>query len=90
MATARQCIQADFNYISERLGDANHFIYRQLGDSQSGVTLKLNPLKRLLNLKQFKNAAVTMFEDNIDYLNGVCDGLNRETNKVYIPSNQGF
>lgn len=87
IATARECQQADFDVINFKLGKPDHIIYRKVGDSQSGVTLKLKGLRKLLNLKQFRNAAVTMFEDNLTYLNGVGDAIGAK--KVYIESQQG-
>ena len=87
IATARVCQQADYDSIAFKLGKPQKFICREKGDHQSGITLKLNPLKRLLNLKQFKHAAITMFEDNQAYLDGVGDALGAK--KVYIPSEQG-
>jgi hypothetical protein len=87
IATARVCQQADHDSIAFKLGKPQKFISRKKGDHQSGVTLKLNPLKRLLNLKQFKNAAITMYEDNLAYLNGVGDAIGAK--KVYIESQQG-
>lgn len=87
IATARVCQQADFDSIYFKLGKPDKFIHRKAGDHQSGITLKLNPIKRLLNLKQFKNAAITMYEDNQAYLNGVADVLGAR--KVFIPSQQG-
>jgi hypothetical protein len=87
IATARVCQQADFDMIAEKLGMPNHFIYRKKGDHQSGVTLKLNALKKLLNLNQFKNAFITVYEDNKTYLEGVAGGLGAK--RVYVESDQG-
>ena len=87
IATARVCQQADLDCIAEKLGVPNKFICRKKGDNQSGITLKLNPIKRLLNLKQFKNAVISMYEDNRAYLIGVGGALG--ANCHYIPSNQG-
>ncbi len=87
IATARVCQQADFDCIAEKLGLPQHFIHRKKGDHQSGVTLKLSGMRKLLNLKQFKNATITMYEDNLAYLHGVADKLGAK--KVYIESEQG-
>jgi hypothetical protein len=87
IATARNCQQADYDVIAQKLGTPQHFICRKAGDHQSGVTLKLNGLKRLLGLKQFQNAAITLFEDNMAYLNGVGDAIGAQ--KVFIQSEQG-
>ena len=87
IATARVCQQADYDVIAEKLGTPQHFISRKEGDSQSGVTLKLKGLRKLLNLKQFKDATITYFEDNLTYLHGVGDEIG--AHKVHVFSNQG-
>ncbi|MCP4989148.1 MAG: hypothetical protein GY928_24745 [Colwellia sp.] len=87
IATARVCQQADYDSIAFKLGKPQKFICREKGDHQSGVTLKLAGLKRLLNLKQFKNAVWTIYEDNLAYLDGIADELG--ANKVFVPSVQG-
>jgi len=87
IATARVCQEADHKVIAEKLGKPQHFIFRKLGDKRSGTDLKLAGLKPLLNLKQFKNAAITVYEDNVTYLNGIADYLG--ANKHYCPSSQG-
>jgi hypothetical protein len=87
IATARVCQQADFDCIEFKLGMPNKFISRKKGDNQSGVTLKLNPIKQLLSLKQFRNAKVSMYEDNLAYLHGVGEAIGAKLH--YIPSIQG-
>jgi len=87
IATARVCQQADFDWIAENLGMPQHFIHRKKGDHQSGVTLKLKGMRKLLNLKQFKNAAITMYEDNVAYLDGVAIPLGAK--RVFVESDQG-
>jgi len=88
IATARVCQAADYDFIDKILGKPQHFLCRKKGNTESGITLKLRGIKRLLNLKQFQNATITFFEDNLDYLNGVGDAIGAK--KVYIPSNQGY
>lgn len=87
IATARVCQQADFDSINFKIGKPQKMIWRREGDTQSGVTLKLAELKPLLNLKQFQNAIVTIYEDNRAYLDGIADAIGAK--KVFIPSNQG-
>lgn len=88
LATARQMTKADFDSIEKLLGLPNHFIYRKIGDTQSGTTLKVKGLKKLLNLKQFSGKMSVFYEDNIDYLHGV---VNEFTGMlpIYVPSKQG-
>jgi hydroxymethylpyrimidine pyrophosphatase-like HAD family hydrolase len=87
IATARVLRDADYRFISEKLGKPNYIISRKDGDNISGGTLKINGLKKFFNLKNFKNAAFTFYEDNTTYLKAVCDYFN--ITGVYIPSNQG-
>lgn len=90
IATARACVPNDANYefIEKHLGLPNKFIHRQgPDDDRKGATLKIQGIKPLLNLKQFQNAVLTVYEDNIDYLKELCDTLN--CNGVYVPSKQG-
>ena len=92
IATARVCQQADFDCIYSKLGKPNKFICRQKGDSQGGVSLKMAGLRKLINLKQFQNAAWSVFEDNKAYLNGICAELatrNIQANPIFIQSEQG-
>jgi len=96
-ATARSCIEGDANY--QFLIDNNivpdMFIHRMgRNDMRGGAQLKLDSIKPLLNLKQFKNATVHIFEDNINYLYDMVTALNKGVhyNKVvghFIPSEQG-
>ena len=91
VATARACIEGDANYkyITERLGMPNKFIHRQgVDDTRKGAKLKIEGIKPLLNLKQFRGAVVHFWEDNKDYLNEVCEALNAIPH--YVPSTQGY
>lgn len=87
IATARVCQQADLDSIEFKLGKPQKFISRQNGDTRKGVEMKLAGLKRLANLKQFKNAVWTIYEDNRTYLDGIASALNAK--KVFVPSLQG-
>ncbi len=91
IATARACKKGDANYrfIREHLGNPDKFIHR-LGptDNRGGAELKLQAIIPLLNLKQFANASIKVFEDNISYLKKMCDRLN--ATGIYIPSVQGY
>ena len=50
--------------------------------------LKILGLKKILNLKQFKDIKdIIFYEDNTSYLKQVCDYFN--IRGVYIPSKQG-
>lgn len=87
IATARVMHGPDWQFVKEILGEPDYFISRNDGDSQSGKTLKINGLAKFFNLAWFKNADVTFYEDNVDYLKAVCDRFN--IRGVYIPSKQG-
>ena len=91
IATARACEENDANYqfIAEKLGKPNKFIHR-LGpdDNRGGAQLKIQAIKPLLNLKQFKNAVVHIYEDNLKYLQDLRHALNGVGH--YIASEQGY
>jgi hypothetical protein len=90
LATARACTPGDANYkyIARRMGNPNKFVHRQgIEDTRGGAELKISAIKPLLNLRQFKGAAVHIWEDNKDYLaEMVCHlkGIGH-----YVPSTQG-
>lgn len=91
VATARACVEGDANYdyIRSHLGMPNRFIHRQgIKDTRKGSVIKINGIKPLLNLKQFRNAAKVFFEDNIDYLINVAYAI--DAHPVFVKSNQGF
>lgn len=91
IATARACVEGDANYkyISDHLGMPNKFVHRQgAEDSRGGAELKIKAIKPLLNLRQFKDAIVTVFEDNRDYMMDMARALNAQP--VYVPSEQGY
>ncbi len=87
IATARVLYEADYKFINEILGKPDYIISRKSGDNISGGLLKINGLRKFFNLKNFKNAAFTFYEDNTSYLKAVCDKFN--IRGVYIPSKQG-
>jgi hypothetical protein len=77
----------DIRFIEDKLGKPDYMISRKAGDSISGGLLKIRGLQKFFNLKNFKNAAFTFYEDNTTYLKTVCDKFN--IRGVYIPSKQG-
>lgn len=87
IATARILRDADYRFIAEKLGKPDYIISRKEGSNISGGMLKINGLKKFFNLRNFKNAAWTFYEDNTSYLKAVCDYF--KITGVYIPSNQG-
>lgn len=87
IATARVMYEPDYQFVREILGEPNVLISRKPGDTISGSKLKINGLQRYWNLKQFRRAAWTFYEDNASYLKAVCDHF--DIRGVYIPSKQG-
>ena len=88
IATARVLHDPDDCFIRDVLGVPNAIISRKDGDTRGGGELKILGLKRLLNLKQFRDIKdIVFYEDNTSYLKQVCDYFN--IRGVYIPSNQG-
>jgi len=97
-ATARACVKNDHNYqFLEYHGIMpDMFIHRQgEKDTRGGAELKIQAIKPLLNLKQFKNATVHIFEDNIQYLQDMVIALKGDFSKGrkvvghFVPSVQG-
>lgn len=87
IATARVLGQPDREFIRDILGQPDHIISRAAEDTRSGGLLKILGLTKFFNLKNFKNAEFTFYEDNATYLKTVCDHFN--IRGVYIPSKQG-
>lgn len=88
IATARVLHAPDREFINTVLGKPNAIISRKDGDTRSGGELKIKGLKKLFNLKQFKDIKdMVFYEDNTAYLKAVCDCFN--IRGVYIPSKQG-
>lgn len=88
IATARIIRGPDIKFIRDILGMPKYIISR-MGDSdtRSGKVLKILGLQKFFNLRQFKPENAVFYEDNIEYLKGVCDHFN--IRGVYCPSNQG-
>lgn len=87
IATARVLRAADNEFISKVLGEPDYIISRMDGDTISGGKLKIAGLAKFFNLKNFKDAEFTFYEDNVQYLKAVCDRFN--IRGVYVPSKQG-
>jgi len=87
IATARIMGAADYQFVREILGEPDYLISRKSGDIRSGGLLKINGLQKFFNLKNFRDAEITFYEDNVQYLKAVCDKFN--IRGVYIPSKQG-
>lgn len=87
IATARVMGIEDYRFISDKLGSPDYIISRGENDTRSGGLLKICGLQKFFNLRNFKNAEFTFYEDNATYLKAVCDKFN--IRGVYIPSKQG-
>jgi len=87
IATARAMRAADYQFVNEILGKPDYLISRKPGETISGGQLKINGLQKFFNLKQFRKADATFYEDNTSYLKAVCDHFG--IRGVYIPSKQG-
>ena len=95
IATARACIENDANYkyIRDNLGMPNKFIHRKgNSDSRKGAELKYKGIRPILNLKNFSDVVIHVYEDNIDYLKELCDAFAKTHKTVghYNPSKQGY
>ena len=87
IATARVMGPADYEFVDKILGKPDYLISRGNGDIRSGGLLKVKGLQKFFNLKNFRGAEITFYEDNIQYLKTVCDKFG--IRGVYIPSKQG-
>ena len=87
IATARVMQSADYEFVDKILGKPDYLISRGECDIRSGGQLKIKGLQKFFNLKNFRDAEITFYEDNIQYLKAVCDKFN--IRGVYIPSKQG-
>ena len=85
IATARVMGEKDWQFVTDILGMPDYFIHRKPEDTRSGGLLKIKGLQKFFNLKPFKGAEITFYEDNIQYLKTVCDHFN--IRGVYVPSN---
>lgn len=88
IATARECKQPDFDFVRERLGWPNFFVYRKPDDTRRDYALKIAGLNRLLNLRQTYNRPAHMFEDNPVNIARITEALPHIV-AHYVPSNQG-
>lgn len=97
-ATARACVENDHNYefLKAHNIEPDMFIHREgENDNRGGAELKIAAIKPLLNLKQFQNATVHIFEDNIQYLQKMVFALKgdfsqgRKVVGHFVPSIQG-
>ena len=89
IATARVMCENCHIFIGSNLGAPNHVISRGSFDQRGGVEMKLAGIRKLFNLKQFREVKeVVVYEDNLDYLAGLCSALNARP--VYVESNQGY
>jgi len=97
-ATARACTYNDHNYefLKKHNIMPDLFIHRQgESDQRGGAELKIAAIKPLLNLKQFQNATIHIFEDNIQYLHDMVISLKGDFSKGrkvvghFVPSEQG-
>ena len=87
IATARVMQSADYEFVDKILGKPDYLVSRRESDIRSGGQLKIKGLQKFFNLKNFRDAEITFYEDNIQYLKAVCDRFN--IRGVYIPSKQG-
>lgn len=95
IATARACVLGDgnYHYIKFKLGMPNRFIHRQgEGDNRGGAALKIAGIKPILNLKQFRNCKIDVYEDNSDYLRDITHAMRDSGHECvghFNPSYQG-
>lgn len=93
IATARVINEPDQMFINNILGKPQRLVSRNgRTDTRKGVEMKLAGIRPLLNLKNFQNAIFRFYEDNLEYLHGVCDrveALGFQTERIYVPSKQG-
>lgn len=93
IATAREAKQPDFDFV-QKIGNPHCFVYRKKGDREKGSILKVKGIMDYLQgIKLAKNHVIRVYEDNHEYLKGICDNLKDHgfnTVGYYIPSNQGY
>ena len=63
VCTARQKQDADFEFLMNEGINPDMILSRKVGDNRADGELKANQLRRLFNLRQFKNANKVMFDD---------------------------
>lgn len=90
IATSRILKVSDYTHISNVLGLPDGIVSR-LHNKQKGASMKIKGINRILEdcelSQHITNNNITVYEDNIEYLKGICDSL--KCIGVYIPSNQG-
>lgn len=87
VATARCFHPFEWRFFHKYIGMPDHIIHRKENDNRSGTELKLAGLRKILNLKQFRDIPKYYFEDCKEFLYPICEKLN--INPVYVKSNQG-
>lgn len=89
IATARIWCELSEKYAIENdINPAIILARRDRLDKRGGAALKIQGVKRLLNLKQFQGVEeIHVYEDNISYLKEMCDTLGGKGH--YFPSKQG-
>ena len=93
IATSRIMSAVDYQVIEEKLGKP-HALISRLTNEQKGGDLKLNGVIRTLSDLNLKSTdKVHIYEDNIQYLKYIADGIKNNLNIMpeayYIVSNQG-
>ena len=90
IATARLWCEKTEKFAREILGYPDHVIARRdRDDRRGGAILKIQGLKKILNLKQFQQIEeIHVFEDNADYMKAIADSLGAIGH--YHPSKQGY
>jgi len=88
IATARVWCENSTKWVLRHLGQPDKLVHRQGNDDmRGGAALKIEAIKPMLNLRQFKDVQVEVYEDNHTYLRDLCHALNARG--FYIPSPQG-
>lgn len=93
IATSRIMSAVDYQVIETKLGKP-HALISRLANEQKGGDLKLNGVIRTLSDLNLNNIdTFHIFEDNVQYLKHIADGIKQHYNiqpcAYYIPSNQG-
>jgi hypothetical protein len=69
IATARVWCELTEEFVRKRLGYPNKVVGRiDRDDTRGGAELKIQTIRPLLNLKQFQDVEIHVFEDNATYL----------------------
>lgn len=89
IATSRILKSQDYNCIENMLGFPDSIVCRK-HNKQKGHILKIDGIQRVIqdcNLSHINMQNMTIYEDNIIYLKGICDYF--KCKGIYIPSIQG-